>query len=45
MIMMGANKADTAMAKVFRIFLVLLAGLPVSTVEAGFCTFLAQYRN
>jgi hypothetical protein len=43
--MMSANKADTAMTKVFGAFLVLLAGLGVSTVEAGFRMFLAQYRN
>ncbi len=36
MIERGANKAEAAMSKVFGTVLVLLAGLGVPTVEAGF---------
>ena len=42
---MGANKAEAAMAKVFAAILVLLAGLGVSTAEAGFRSPESLVRN
>ena len=45
MIGIGANKAEAAMAKVFGTILVLLAGLGVSTLEAGFRSPESLVRN
>jgi hypothetical protein len=45
MIEMGVNKAEAAVLKVFGAVLVLLAGLGVSTVEAGFRSPESLVRN
>src|SRR6266478_2057159 len=45
MIRMSANKAEAAMSKVFGTVLVLLAGLSVSTAEAGFRSPESLVRN
>jgi hypothetical protein len=42
---MGANKADTAMPKIFGAFLVLWSGLGVSAAEAGFRSPESLVRN
>jgi hypothetical protein len=45
MIRIGANKAEAAMARIFGAILVLLAGLGVSTLEAGFRSPESLVRN